>query len=128
MPAFESMKPPIKPRTQLQQDAAREVRVSSRYPVVLAVRYTTAGRFAPEKTGTGRTIDMSSSVLRFAADGPLTPGQVIEVLVDWPALLDGDIRLQLALSGVIFRTVGTEVALRIQHYDFRTRSRGHRSA
>jgi len=109
---------------RLRRHATGEGRTSSRYPLVLEVRYTASGRFALQKTGTGQTIDMSSSGLRFAADAPLATGQAIEVLVSWPALLDGDIGLQLALSGFIVRTNGTEVALRIHHYHFSTRALG----
>ena len=113
-------------RIRLRQEAARKLRVSTRYPLVLEVRYSTSGRLTPKQTGTGRTIDMSSSGLRFTADGPLLTGQTIDVFVDWPALLHGDIGLQLALSGVIVRTNGTEAALKIYGYDFRTRSPGQR--
>ena len=80
------------------------------------------------KVGTGRTIDMSSSGLRFTVDRPLPIGQRIEVYIDWPPLLDREIKLQLAISGVVVRTNGTEVALQILRHDFRTRSVGQRPA
>lgn len=129
MQVFEFIKRPAKRRIQRQR-AAWEGSASTRYPLVLEIRYTTTGLFALQKTGTGtgQTIDMSSSELRFAADEPLPAGQAIEALVEWPARLDGDIGLHLALSGVVVRTNGTEVALRIHRYDFRTRSLGQKSA
>jgi len=71
--------------------------------------------------GSGRTIDISSSGLKFAADRPLLVGQRIEVYIDWPVMLDGGVRLQLVVWGEVIRTDGTEVALQIQKHDFRTR-------
>ena len=122
MQVFEFITRTAKRRIQRQR-AAWEGR-STRYPLVLEIRYTTTGLFVLQGAGTGRTIDMSSSGLRFAAHEPLPTGQAIEMLVEWPVMLEGDIRLHLALSGVVVRTHGTEVAVRIHHYDFRTRGPG----
>jgi hypothetical protein len=72
--------------------------------------------------GTGRTIDMSSSGLRFTTDRPLMIGHRIVANIDWPAVLNGDIKLQLVISGVVIRTNGTEVALKIEQHSFKTRS------
>jgi hypothetical protein len=77
--------------------------------------------------GTGRTIDLSSSGLRFIADRPLVVGQRIAVYVDWPVLLHGTINIQLAISGLVVRANGTEVAIEIYEHDFRTRSVGPQS-
>jgi hypothetical protein len=77
--------------------------------------------------GTGRTVDMSSSGLRFIADRPLMKGQRIWAYINWPAVLDKDIKLQLAVLGVVVRTNGTEVALQIERHDFKTRSAGRES-
>ena len=54
--------------------------------------------------GIGRTIDVSSSGLRFNADRPLVVGQRIAVYVDWPVLLHGNIKMQLVISGIVVRT------------------------
>jgi hypothetical protein len=80
------------------------------------------GGTKPVTAGTGRTIDLSSSGLRFTADRPLPVGQGIRLYIDWPALLNGKVKMQLAISGEVVRTHGTEVALRILQHDFRTRS------
>jgi hypothetical protein len=45
----------------------------------------------------------------------------LDVSVDWPALLEGGIPLQLIATGVVVWTRGTETALRIQRHEFRTR-------
>ena len=98
----------------------KERRAHIRFPVKLEVRYTTSGD-APVKMGTGHTIDLSRSGLRFRADRVLLVGQRIRVYIDWPIPF-GTIKLQHILSGVVVRTNGTEAAIQIQRHDMRTRS------
>jgi hypothetical protein len=71
---------------QLRRNAPAERRAKARYPVTRELRYTTSRRYPPIKIGTGRTIDLSSSGLKFIADRTLMAGQVIEVYIDWPPL------------------------------------------
>lgn len=80
-------------------------------PAFLAmdVGYPLMGRREQRKTGSGQTIDLSSSGLSFTADRPLL-------------LLDGGVRLQLVMSGVVVRTSGSTTALKIQRHEFKTRS------
>jgi hypothetical protein len=76
------------------------------------------------ETGSGRTIDLSSSGLSFPADRSLETGQKLDVSIDWPALLDGGVKLQLIVSGVVVRTAGTATALQIRRHEFKTRHVG----
>jgi hypothetical protein len=99
-------------------------RASTRFPLNLEVRYTVSGRRALVETGTGRTIDMSSSGLSFTTDRPLPTGLKLDVSIDWPALLDGGVQLQLVASGVVVRSSGAVTALRIERHEFRTRRVG----
>lgn len=99
-----------------------ERRASVRYPLNLDVRYTVSQPSAPVEMGVGRSIDLSSSGLRFTTDRVLLPGQTLEVYIDWPAQLQGRVRLQLVAWGVVVRTNGTEIALRLERPEFRTRS------
>ena len=87
----------------------------------LEVRYSVAGRRGPVETGLGRTIDMSSSGLSFTADTPLSIGQRLDMSIDWPARLDDDVQLQVVVSGVVVRTDGAVITLRIERHEFRTR-------
>ena len=96
--------------------------------MTLELRYATPGITEPARMGTGRTIDLSSSGLRFNADRPLVVGQRIAVCVDWPVLLHGSVKMQLAMSGTVVRTNGMEVAIQIYEHDFRTRSVGPQSS
>jgi hypothetical protein len=73
--------------------------------------------------GTGFTIDLSSSGLRFRADRlpkPLPVGQRIRVYIDWAGLVDGNVKLQLDVSGVVVRTDGREVAVQVYKHRMKT--------
>jgi hypothetical protein len=107
--------------TRRPKEANSERRSSTRFPLTLEARYTLPGRRAPVEKGSARTIDLSSSGLAFDADKPLQIGQKIHVAIDWPALLDGSVQLQLIVSGRVVRTMGTTTALQIEQHEFRTR-------
>ena len=47
---------------------------------------------------------------------------------DWPAPLDGGVKLQLTITGVVVRTNGTATALEILGHEFRTRRVGPKAA
>jgi len=109
---------------RLPKDLSPERRASTRFPLTLGVRYAVSGRLAPLETGSGRTIDLSSTGLSFTADRPLLTGQKLDISIDWPVLLDGGVKLQLIMSGVVVRTTGTATALEIVRHEFRTRRVG----
>jgi len=104
------------------KDTTLERRSSVRFPLTLDVRYSVLHRNGPTETGAGQLIDVSSSGLRFSAQAPLETGLKLDVAINWPVLLDGRTQLQLTVSGVVVRSSGTEVSMRIQKHDFRTRS------
>lgn len=107
-------------RVRLPKTIVSERRDSHRFPLALDVRYTLAGQQTMEM-GYGHTVDISSCGLSFIPDRPVSVGQNIEAVIDWPARLHGTVRLQLILSGVVVRSDGTGTALRIQRYEFKTR-------
>ena len=100
-----------------------ERRASTRFALTLEVRYAIWGARGPVE-GSGRTIDLSGSGLSFTADRPLETRQQLDVSIDWPVLLDGGVKLQLIVSGVVVRTDGTATALQIRRPEFRTRRVG----
>ena len=106
------------------QGLSSDRRSSVRVPVNLEVRYSVAGRRGAVETGFGRTIDMSSSGLSFTADRLLPIGQKLDLSIDWPARLDGDVQIQPVASGVVVRTTGAMTAIRLERHDFRTRRAG----
>jgi hypothetical protein len=111
-------------RVRLLQGLSSDRRSSVRYPLNLEVRYSVEGRRGAVENGSGRAIDMSSSGLSFTADRPLSIGQKLDLSIDWPARLDGDVQIQPVASGVVVRTTGAVIALRIERHEFRTRRAG----
>lgn len=91
-----------------------------RFPVDLAVHFTSEhhGRL---ETVSGRTLEMSSSELSFIAERRPEIGQALQVSIDWPVQLDGGVKLQLIIFGVVVQTQETKVVLKIEKHDFRTR-------
>jgi hypothetical protein len=98
-----------------------ERRVKTRYNMALELSYCVLGGTRSGEAGKGRTVDVSSAALRFAADRPLAPGLGMEIVLDWPTLLDGRIPLQLIANGLAIRTQGSETVVKIERYVFKTR-------
>jgi len=113
---------PSERRPQGLKGTRIERRSSVRFPLTLDVRYSVLHRNGPAETGSGKLIDVSSSGLRFTGGAPVSAGVKLDVAINWPVLLDGRIQLQLTVSGVVVRSSGAEIAMRIQKHDFRTRS------
>ena len=99
-----------------------ERRSSTRFRLELPVRYAVSGCDDVADVGTGQTIDLSSSGLKFTADRVPATGQRIVAYIEWPALLDGSVKLQLVIAGSVVRSHGAEIALEIERHEFRTRS------
>ena len=116
----------ITQRVRLLNGLNPERRNSVRFPVNLDVRYRVVGLRGPAENGSGRTIDMSSSGLKFTADRPLSIGQTLDLSIDWPVLLGEGVQLQIVTSGVVVRSAGAVTALRIGRHQFKTRRGGPR--
>jgi hypothetical protein len=80
------------------------------------------------ETGTGQTIDVSTSGVRFESQAPIAAGRHVRLLVDWPILLHGGVQLQLVVEGMVVRSNGTEIALRISRHVFKKRRLDIKSA
>jgi len=117
------MKSAGKRRLRLLNDHP-ERRANTRFRLALEVRYTILQPGGKGATGSGVTIDVSSSGLSFLADNPLRVGQRLELAIDWPVMLDQGVQLQLTISGVVVRAETTITALRIERHEFKTRRLG----
>ena len=100
----------------------QERRGNERFPIVRDVRYRVLTSRGVPRSGTGKTIDVSSNGVLFAAEVPLPRGRRVELSISWPAQLDGKCALKLVATGRVTRTRGTEVAIEIDKYEFRTQS------
>jgi len=70
----------------------------------------------------GESLNISSKGLLFTTNEALLPGQVVEAFLDWPMLLDSRVRLTLVVEGVVVWAADGAAAMRIEKYEFRTRS------
>jgi hypothetical protein len=84
-----------------------------------------------ERLGFGKTLNVSSGGVLFEAKGALPADSPIEILMNWPFLLDGVCSLKLVIRGSVVRSDSQLVAVRTRLHEFRTagvRSSGGRSS
>ena len=114
---------------RLPAQAGRDRRAATRYRLTLGLRYVVHDRRGfVSMTGSGQTVDLSTCGVRFTADSSLETGMRVKLFIDWPALLDGAVELQLTMEGTVVRSNNNDVSLRIEHHGFRTRGRGLKTA
>jgi hypothetical protein len=101
--------------------ALNERRGNSRFPIQQYVHYRILGARSDPASGTGQTLNISSSGILFKADSLLVPGKHLELSINWPAQLDGKCPLKLVARGWVKRCHGSQVAVEIEKYEFRTR-------
>jgi hypothetical protein len=103
--------------------AVNERRRSSRFPIEREVRYKTLNQRTEILSGSGKTLNISSSGVLFTSDHDLPVGTRLEVSISWPAQLNEKCLLNLVARGRITRHHQGQLALQIQQYEFRTQSR-----
>lgn len=103
------------------QPNAADRRTHARFPCRLAVSYQALEHPFLSGTATSETLNISSKGLLFTTEEPLQPGQLLQVSVDWPAMLDNQVPLKLVAEGRIVRNINGQAAMRIDKYEFRTR-------
>jgi hypothetical protein len=98
-----------------------ERRGTSRFPLREELRYKMLhGKVVT--TGTGKTLNIGSGGVLFTTEQRLPVGRMIEIAVNWPARLDGTCPLKFVATGRIIRAEDDRAAVRIERYEFRTRS------
>ena len=73
-------------------------------------------------SGSGTTLNIGSGGILFTTDEKLALGRMVEVSVNWPARLDGTCPLQFVATGRVVRSESDKAAVRIERYEFKTRS------
>jgi signal transduction histidine kinase len=97
-------------------------RAKSRYPIECELEYHVLRSLKSRKpisTNTGNTIDFSSDGVLFYTQEPLCLGAAIQVILNWPATLDGRIPLRLYILGNVVRSDRDRAAVRIVSHEFR---------
>jgi len=99
-----------------------ERRGTSRFPLHEDVRYKVVQSKTQKITGSGTTLNFGSGGILFTTEEFLPVGRTIELSVNWPARLDGTCPLQFVATGRIVRAEANRAAVRIERYEFKTRS------
>ena len=87
-------------------------------PIERAVRYRMLG--GKRTTGSGRTLNMSSSGILFTTESGLAAGQRVELSVSWPARLNDIVPLHLVTVGRLVRVEAQQAAVAIERWEFKT--------
>ena len=95
-------------------------RSHQRYPITLELEYKVLHRGRVECLGSGRTLNISSGGVLIDVADMVRRGRFIELVVNWPFLLEGVCPLKLVVRGRIVRTEGRAVAIKARHHEFRT--------
>ena len=96
-------------------------RGTSRFPLCEEVKYKLLhGKVSA--SGAGKTLNIGSGGVLFTTEQRLPMGRMVELSVNWPARLDGTCPLKFVAVGRIIRAENDKAAVRIERYEFRTRS------
>jgi hypothetical protein len=102
--------------------AIADRRTGSRFPLRLAIKCRGTEPFQQlDQIITGETLNVGSRGLLFSSPHVFGLGQVIEVFIEWPILLDKCVRLTLVAEGVVVRSAGSHTAIHFKKYQFTTR-------
>jgi hypothetical protein len=104
-----------------------DCRANRRYEISLELRWKIVRWKRVLDSGSGRTLDLSSSGILFESGRPLAPGAKIELSIVWPVLLQNMTPLQLFANGRIVRSDRSRTAMRMAHHEFKTLAAEHRS-
>jgi|SRR5579862_1345373 len=111
------------PDAPLETTVRVDRRSGFRYPVVLRLQYKVIQNGRVERLGFGTTLNVSSRGVLFDANDRLPSRGAIEVLLEWPVLLQGACGLRLIMRGRILRVNHKVVAMLAESREFRTVAR-----
>ena len=106
----------------------RERRLKRRFHIEQEVRYKMLYGQRIAETGTGKTLNISSSGVWFTTESMLTSGMPVEVSMNWPVLLNDSCPMKLMIYGCVVRSNEKGAAVAIERYEFRTQGRAFQQA
>ncbi|MFN7994589.1 MAG: PilZ domain-containing protein [Bryobacteraceae bacterium] len=92
-----------------------------RFQLEQQVLYTYVAADRQSCKGDGKTLDISSSGVRFTTGSSLNIGQNVELRLEWPALLDNRCPIKLVIRGYVVRADASSAVITVRDYEFRTR-------
>jgi len=98
-----------------------ERRAKKRFTIERPIRYRFLYGASLGQVASGRALDASSNGIWIETDDELRIGDPLELLIDWPAQLNGLVPLQLVTAGCVVRVSGNRAAVSIERYEFRTK-------
>ena len=99
-----------------------ERRAKKRFGIERPVRFRFLYGALIGHVASGRAVDASSNGVLLESETELKIGDPLELLIDWPAQLNGEVPLQLVTAGCVVRVEGNRCAVSVERYEFRTRS------
>jgi len=107
------------PRTDF--GGTEERRGNSRFPLREQVKYKMLHSRTKTISGAGKTLNIGSRGILFTTEQQLPVGFVVELSVDWPAMLDGTCALKFVAVGRVIRSEQHRAVVQIDKYTFKTR-------
>jgi hypothetical protein len=101
-----------------------ERRAKKRFLIERPVRYRFLYGASLGQVANGVAVDASSNGIWMQAEHDLKVGDPLELLIDWPAQLNGAVPLQLVTAGCVVRVSGKNAAVSVERYEFRTAKKG----
>jgi hypothetical protein len=101
----------------------RERRSKCRFTIRRELRFKILEKEQVVSTGNGQTLDLSSQGVAFETPSKLSVGELLELSISWPVLLDETCLMQLVVFGHVVRARRGLVACTIDRYEFRTQRR-----
>jgi len=106
-----------------KQTNERERRAKRRFQIEQDVRYKMLYGQRIAETGSGKTLNISSSGVWFTTETMLTIGMPVELSMTWPVLLNDSCPMKLMIYGCVVRSNERGAAVAIERYEFRTQGR-----
>jgi len=100
---------------------ANDRRTKTRFQIRRELRYMVLDKGKTRHSGAGSTMDIGSGGVAFRADQPLETGMSIELLINWPALLDSVCPMRLCVVGRILRAQDLFAVCTVDRHQFQTR-------
>jgi hypothetical protein len=98
-----------------------ERRAKKRFTIERPLRYRFLYGASIGQVASGVALDASSHGIWVETEHELRVGDPLELLIDWPAHLNGSVPLQLVTAGCVIRVAGKRAAVSIERYEFRTK-------
>lgn len=105
-----------------KQDENVDRRIKRRFSIEQGLRYRLLYGSRVAESGTGRTVNISSSGVWFKTEAILGTGLPVELSMSWPARLNDVCPMKLMIYGCVVRSDQEGAALAIERYEFRTQS------